>query len=809
MRRKGERRSRPIAIERSTSLFKDLAGLLADRYTIARELGGGGMSRVFAAREVGLNREVVIKVLSADIAAGVSVERFEREIQLAASLQHANIVPLLSAGNVAGLPYYTMPFVQGESLRARLSKEPPLSVREAVRVLHDVARALSYAHARGVVHRDIKPDNVLLSHGVAVVTDFGIAKAVSASQTLAPGATLTQAGTSIGTPTYMAPEQVAGDPNVDHHADLYSWGCMAYELLSGAPPFVSDSPQRLLVAHLSEAPVPIGDKRTDLPPALARLVMRCLAKEPTARPTGADELLNELEAVSTPGNSSPVASIRGPGFLSRPRQLAAAALVIAVLAVASLWIWQGRGARGGVGSPDLSLAVLPLANLSGDPADDYFGIGLAEEMTRALAKAGLRVIGRVSAAALQSRGLDERAIAQELGVGSLLTGSVQRAGGQLRISVTLSAADGAVRWSQAYDRPMANIFAVQDEIAREVARELLGTLGVGAAGTLVRAETADPEAHALVLQGVVLWNRRTESAIRQAIGLFAQAAVRDPEYARAQALIAMANASLPWYSAENTDSLLHRAQTAADRATAIDSTVAEAHAAAGMSLMLQGKSREADVRFRQALALDSTNATSWHWYGLLALRAGDIRESRRRAERAVALEPLSLIARASFMLTPMAERRFAEAEESARHIIGLDSSFSLGWIVLAEVRHSQRHVDEALEIMAQRVVGKAGVRSVEVDGIYAWMLASAGRDAEARAVIARLRGSDGGALPPVAALAAALEELGEGDEAVRVLRAAIDAHDPWLSIRARWARFDRLRKDPRGAALFAEHEAWR
>ena len=767
------------------------------------------MSRVFAAREVGLNREVVIKVLSADVAASVSVERFEREIQLAASLQHANIVPLLSAGNAAGVPYYTMPFVQGESLRARLSKGPPLSVREAVRILHDVARALSYAHARGIVHRDIKPDNVLLSHGVAVVTDFGIAKAVSASRTLAPDATLTQAGTSIGTPTYMAPEQVAGDPNVDHHADLYAWGCMAYEMLTGAPPFVSDSPQRLLVAHLSEAPVPIVEKRADLPPALARLVMRCLAKEPTARPTGADELLSELEAVSTPGNSSPVASMSAHGFLSRPRHLAAATVLIAVLAVASLWIWQGWGARAGAGAPDLSLAVLPLANLSGDPADDYFGIGLAEEMTRALAKAGMRVIGRVSAAALQARGMDERAIAQELKVGSLLTGSVQRAGGQLRISVTLSATDGAVRWSQAYDRPMANIFAVQDEIAREVARELLGTLGVGAAGTLVRTETSDPEAHALVLQGVVLWNRRTESAIRQAIGLFAQAAARDPEYARAQAWIATANATLAWYSDETTDSLLRRAQIAAGRAIAIDPMVAEAHSAAGMSLMMQGNSREADVRFRQALALDSTHATSWQWYGLLALRAGDLREARLRAERAVALEPVSLIARTSFTNVPMAERRFAEAEESARQVIGLDSSFSLGWLLLAEVRLSQRHTDEAVGMFAQRVVGREGVRSVEVDAMYAWMLASAGRATEARAVLERLRRSHGGALPPVASVAAALEQLGDGDEAVRVLRAAIDAHDPWFSIRSRLERFDRLRKDPRAAALFAEHEAWR
>src|SRR5688572_19124261 len=222
------------------------------------------MSRVFVADETRLGRKVVIKLMSSDVAAGISADRFEREIKLAASLQQANIVPVLSAGDVGGVPYYTMPFVEGESLRSRLAKSGALPIGEVIGILRDVARALAYAHAHGVVHRDIKPDNVLISGGTAVVTDFGIAKALAAAKIgrdreEAPGTALTQMGTSIGTPAYMAPEQAAADPAVDHRADLYSFGCMAYELITGQTPFHGRSPQRLLAAHMVETPKPVAD----------------------------------------------------------------------------------------------------------------------------------------------------------------------------------------------------------------------------------------------------------------------------------------------------------------------------------------------------------------------------------------------------------------------------------------------------------------------------------------------------------------------------------------------------------------------
>jgi len=327
-----------------SDLRDDLQRTLGDTYTLERELGGGGMSRVFVAEDNALGRKVVVKVLSPDLTAGFNVERFKREIQLAARLLQAQIVPVLSAGELDGVPYYTMPFVEGESLRARLARTGALPIPEVVGILRDVTRALAYAHERGVVHRDIKPDNVLLSGGTAVVTDFGIAKALTAAKTDAPVAdsSLTQLGTSVGTPAYISPEQAAGDPNVDHRADIYSLGCMAYELLTGQPPFAGRSPQRTLAAHLTETARPIEDVRPDVPPALAALVMRCLEKEPSARPQSAAEIGALLDGV--PSGASVATSLTGPGATTR-------ALLWYVVALAAVGI-VAKAAVVGIGLPD-------------------------------------------------------------------------------------------------------------------------------------------------------------------------------------------------------------------------------------------------------------------------------------------------------------------------------------------------------------------------------------------------------------------------------------------------------------------------
>ena len=308
------------------------------------------MSRVYVAEELRLRRKVVVKVLSPELAQGISVERFEREIQTVAALQHANIVPVLTAGDSNGLPFYTMPYVDGESLRARLARGL-LAVPEVIGILRDVSKALAYAHQRGVVHRDIKPDNVLISGGVAVVTDFGIAKAISAARTSSGSATLTQIGTSIGTPAYMAPEQAAGDPDIDARADIYSLGAMAYELLTGQVVFADRTAQRMLAAHMSEAPEPITTFRPDLPASLADLVMSCLAKEPKDRPQSAGDIARVLDTITSGSGMQalPPALLGGPGMFRKALAMYAVAFVaVAILAKAAIvgiglpdWVFPG------------------------------------------------------------------------------------------------------------------------------------------------------------------------------------------------------------------------------------------------------------------------------------------------------------------------------------------------------------------------------------------------------------------------------------------------------------------------------------
>jgi len=821
----------------SDALRTQLQATLGDSYTLERELGGGGMSRVFVALENALGRTVVVKVIAPELAEGVSAERFAREVKLAARLQQANIVPVLSTGSSTGgsgtLPYYTMPFVTGESLRARLASGPALTMTQSLSILRDVARALAYAHAQGVVHRDIKPENILLSGGTAVVTDFGIAKALSASRTRegnvdsGTSASLTQAGGSIGTPAYMAPEQAVG-ADVDQRADIYAWGVLAYEVLTGAHPFAGKSnAAQMIAAHLSETPAPLMQRKAALPASLDQLVQRCLAKDAAHRPANAEEVLQSLDAVATPGTATGGDS-RSGAAVPKPGRRTAVIVVGGALTIAAMiaFVMQrtndaaspaespstasaatNAGASAATAASNRSIAVLPLANLSGDKADDFFGIGLAEEMTRALSKTGLRVIGRSSAGALQARGLDESAIARELGVGSLLTGSVQRAAGQVRVNVSLvSAVDGAVTWTEKYDRPLTNVFALQDEIARAVAIRLLGALGGARIAGPTRVETSDPEAYAWYLQGQVLFGRRTAQTVRQSIALFERAVARDPSFARAQGALALAISAIPFYVQGTARTTAPLAIAAARRAIALDSTVAEAWGAIASAKSSLWENREADANYRRAQMLDSSVATLWGWHALTLIHIGRFDEARDRTVRAQAAEPASLIARTWAAQLLMTERRYREADSATRAILSMDSTYALARDARGEVLSYLGKHDEAIAVLTQNLEQLPTDRPNQTEGILAYVLARAGKPAEARRAMEHLRRVNGGELPAMAVLAAALEVLGDHAGALTMIERAVKQPDNWLQMYNRAQRYDALRRDPRADAIMRSIE---
>ncbi len=420
-------------------------------YRIDRELGGGGMSRVLVAEEIALGREVVIKLLPPEMAAAVSTERFKREIQLVAGLQHPHIVPVLAAGAADGLLYYTMPFVDGLSLRDRLKRDGALALDDAVSIFREVAGALAYAHSKGLVHRDIKPENVLLSQGHALVTDFGIAKALSQGaepQTAVTGEMLTAIGSSIGTPSYMSPEQGVGDPSADSRSDLYSLGIMAYEMLTGETPFADrTTTHALLMAHMVEPPPPLGARRPDIPEPVTSVIMRCLAKDPAERPAGAEEIVRVLSAGRLANAGQTTSGKRAS------RVWIGLAAIVLVMAAVSLFAWRAlrptaSEASGSnpalVARSDTSsdrVTVTTFANETGDPSLDGIGRLTADWLTTALAgPGGVKVLDARAALGVEGATADTKsaiATARDVGADAVVTGSYYKLGDSLQFDVKL------------------------------------------------------------------------------------------------------------------------------------------------------------------------------------------------------------------------------------------------------------------------------------------------------------------------------------------------------------------------------------
>ena len=560
----------------TSATMRQLGAALADRYRIERELGAGGMATVYLAHDLKHDRDVAIKVMHPEIAQTLGAERFLREIQLAAKLSHPHILALFDSGEADGALYYVMPRVEGQSVRDRLEAGGPLPVEEAVRIASEVAGALDYAHRHDVVHRDIKPGNILLHDGHALVADFGIAKALSSVES--EGAT--QAGTSVGTPAYMSPEQAAGDA-LDARTDLYSLGCVLYEMLVGAPPFTGATVQAVIAKRFVQTPANVTALRPGVPRPVARAVQRALERLATDRFESGSEFAAALAAPDTAQASA---------------------------------------------APQKSIAVLPFANLSADAENEFFADGITEEILNALTQvAELRVAGRMSSFSFKGKNENLRRIGEQLNVRTVLEGSVRRAGNQVRITAQLiDATDGFHLWSERYDRDIGDVFAVQDEIATAIALEMQATLHVGAATRAQRA-TDSIEAYEAYLKGRALLYRRGP-AIREGLALMDTALSLDPAYGLAWAGVADTYSLLGGYSLIPPELARAKAGEACANALRFGPDLAESHASrAAFAIFYEWDWAGAERSFRRALELNPgyLQGAVWYWYfyeGMLCRR---------------------------------------------------------------------------------------------------------------------------------------------------------------------------------------------
>jgi serine/threonine-protein kinase len=789
---------------------------LGNAYTLERELGGGGMSRVFVAEEAALGRRVVVKVLAPELAHELSAERFAREIRLAASLQHANIVPVHSAGVTGGVPYYTMPLVEGRSLRERLAEaHGQLPLTESIGILRDVARALDYAQARGVVHRDIKPENVLLSGGAAVVTDFGIAKAVSDSRTAA-GATLTSVGTALGTPAYMAPEQVAGD-DVDARADLYAWGVMAYELLAGVHPFAGKgNSQQLLAAHLAESAVPLAARAPQVPDALTTLVMRCLAKGAPERPQSARELVEVLDGVSvTPGAGVPT---RTTNTRAATRLVIGGALVALAAGLVGVLGPRARAtpeAPSGVPPHDTAaprILVLPLEN-RGVARDEFFADGMTDAIRGQLAEnAALAVLGPGAASRYKRTTKTPREIARDLGVRYLLTGTVEwdgapGASSRVRISPELvDALDETTKWRQSFDTVLVNVFAVQSAIARSAGGAIAAALGArdGAvargAATVAAPRGANLTAYTLYLKALAEYRHFSDADIAAAEADLRRALATDSSYAPANALLAQL---LVWNDPGVVPprQSLREAAKFARRALALDSNLADAHVARGMvQWFAEWNFAGADSSFRRAIELEPSSGNALGGYAFFLTGAGRLEEAVTVGRRAASLDPI-WAGDAAFRAL-LALGRYDELLRDAYAGLALDSlsvSSDYRWYIAA-VLLARGQKDAGLALLRREALVRSGDSTIYDPA----SLAEAGRTAEARGRLAELIARCGANSGCAGGIASGYAYLGDHARALDWLERAYEVrHTSLVGYGRHWALAP-LRQEPRYKAIMAK-----
>ncbi|HEX6315086.1 MAG TPA: protein kinase [Gemmatimonadaceae bacterium] len=752
--------SPPVRHTDEVERFKAARG---DQYTIEGLIGRGGMAEVYRALDVKHGRPVAIKVLDAELAQAVATDRFQREIEIAARLQHPNILPVYDSGNAGGTLYYVMPFVDGGSLRDRLRQEPNVALADVVRIVQEVADALAYAHQRNVVHRDIKPENILFSSGHAVVADFGIARAIEAGESQG----LTQAGFGLGTPEYMSPEQAFGEPDIDGRTDTYSLACVTFELLAGNPPFSGTNATAVIMRKTAmDAPPLTTQSRSQLPPAVDAVVSRGLMRNRDERYATVQEFARALREACS-GEQQTMART------SQSHERVPA-----------------------------SVAVLPFVNASGNPENDFLCDGISDELVHALGKVpNLRVVARTSSFAFKGSTEDVRTIAEKLRVRSLLEGTLRRSGDRLRITTQLvDATTGYQLWSERFDRQVTDVFDVQDEITRSIVTSLKLELMSDA----VTARPTTPGAYERYLEARFHWNQRTQSGVTRSLDLLDEAIRLDPGYAPAHAAQSSALVTLAIYGQRAPSDVMPRALAAANRALALASSLPEALTARGcVRAMYEWNWQSAEADFNAALQNDPNASTTRQWYAMnLLVPQARFDEARTHIRRARSADPVSPVVALGWGLIHYFERDFERAVSAYRELLARSPDFGIAHFFLGQALLEAHRPDEAF-FHLQRSMTQAG-SAPETTAMVGVAHAAAGRVAEAGVALEALqeRGRTSYVSPVlVAQLHAALGDTGAALAALERAREMRATDLVWAGVRP---AFDSLRLDPRFERLMRD-----
>jgi serine/threonine-protein kinase len=754
------------AVDELLELVKDA---LVDRYAIERPIGRGGMATVYLAQELHPPRQVAIKVMDPALSSRMGRERFLREVEIACQLTHPHIVPIFAAGKVDELLYYVMPFIAGESLRVRLNHHAPLPLDEAVRIARHVAEALAYAHSLNVIHRDIKPANILFEHEHAVVTDFGIARAISA----AGKEHLTETGLSVGTPAYMSPEQAVGSRGVDSRSDIYSLACVVHEMLSGGPPSAA-----INYIDATEAPHPASLSGSDgdaIPRAVLPVLGKALAWSPEDRYRSATEFAAALAETATEH----------------------------AVAVASRCT-----SAAGQGVSEKSIAVLPLTNMSADPANDYFSDGITDDIITQLSKIeGLKVISRTSAMRYRKSSKSLREIGEELGVATVLEGSVRHAGDRVRITSQLIdvQTDGHL-WAETYDRDLTDIFQIQSDVAGQIASALQTTLSPVTMERIGRKPTEDIEAYGLYLRGRYYWNKCTPESARKALGCFEQAIERDSEFALAYAGLANAYWTLGIMPDDSplppTDAFLS-AKEAAQRALQIEPALSDALATLGsVHFWYEWDWRAAEAAFARATECSTCCEEPHIKYGFYLAAMKRHREAIDRVRNALKLDPVSPSVNGTLAWQYYWASEFDRAAEQALSTLELDAAsvparlcLGLVHLHLGRVQHAIDHLEGAICLTG---------RMPNCVSVLGCAYAAAGRTDDARAALGEMQALSDIMYVSPRSIAVVHAWLGEVDGALDWLERAYSERAAWMSFLNVDPMWTPLRAEPRFQTVVRE-----